>query len=112
MRLERPANEADGARSGAVASQALDSYLDHLGARGEAEVVVRGEDDHLPPPRHLDHRSLWRDERVEALVRPCLAQRVELGRDRVIELLSCRARQRRTPSTARSGLAGTGLPPG
>ena len=60
VRLERPADEAHGRGAGAVAAQPLDPGLDHLRPVGEAEVVVRGEDEHLAAALHLDDRALRR----------------------------------------------------
>ena len=93
------------AGAGAVAAQPLDPRLDHLGPVGEAEVVVRGEHEHLAAALHLDDRPLRRAERVEALVRARLAQAVELGAERAVELVRQRSSVRPPP---RPDVASTG----
>ena len=49
-------------------SQPLDARLHHRRLVAEAEVVVRGEDEHLAAPLHLHPRRLRRVEVVEPLV--------------------------------------------
>ena len=58
MHVERPADEAHGTRAGAVPAEPFDPRLHDLGPRGEPEVVVRREDEHLAPALHLHHRPL------------------------------------------------------
>ena len=79
MRLEGAADEADRGRSGAVPLEASDARAHDLGMRCQAEVVVRGEHDHLTPPGHLHDGALRRFEGEEALVGTRVAQRVELS---------------------------------
>ena len=85
VRLEGPADEAHRRRPGAVALEPLDPRAHDLGVPGEAEVVVRGEDDHLAASRHPHDRPLRRLERQEALVRPRVAEPVELGAELLVE---------------------------
>ena len=89
MRLERPADEAYGAGAGAVSPQPFNACLDHLRPCCEPEVVVRREDDDLTASGHLHDSPLRRDERVEPLIRPRLAERVELGADCAVEACPC-----------------------
>ena len=100
MRLERPADEAHRRGAGAVALEPLDAGAHDVRMVGEAEVVVRREDDHLAAPAHAHDRALRRLERVEALVRPRLAQRVELRADLLLQV-----RHAAASATARSGAA-------
>ncbi len=58
MHVERPADEADGARAGAVPAEPFDPRFHDLGPGGEPEVVVRREDEHLAPALHLHHGAL------------------------------------------------------
>ena len=85
MRFERAADEADGCRSRAVALEPLDPGPHDLGITRETEVVVRGEDDHLAPPLHLDDGPLRRLEREEPLVRAGIAEPVELRAELAVE---------------------------
>src|SRR5579862_599475 len=66
-------------RTDAVPAQPLDPGFDYVGMVREAEIVVRGEDDHLAAFGHPHHRALRRLEHVEVLVRPSLAQPAELA---------------------------------
>jgi hypothetical protein len=84
MRLERPADEAHGRGARAVALEALDAGAHDVRVVGEAEVVVRREDNHLATPAHAHDRALRRLEGVEALVHPRLAQRGELRADLIL----------------------------
>ena len=100
---------------GAVAAQPLDARLDHLRVVGEAEVVVRGEDEHLAAPLHLDDRALRRAERVEPLVGARLAQRLELRAELRLERSRhrcCHLPSAGTSSRTGSGAADGARPPG
>ena len=79
VRLERPADEAHRAGAGAVAAQPLDPGLDHLGLVGEAEVVVRREDEHLAAALHLHDGPLRRASVLKRLYVPASRSAVELG---------------------------------
>ena len=110
--LERPADEAHRARARPVAAEPLDPRLDHLRSRCEPEVVVRREDEHPASALHLHHGPLRREQGVEALVRPGLAQRVELGGDRLVELLARDGGHQCATSATSACLCSPGLPPG
>ena len=109
---ERPADEAHRARARPVAAKPLDPRLDHLGSRCEPEVVVRREDEHPASPLHLHHWPLRREQCVEALVRPRLAQRVELCGDRLVEILARQGGHQCATSATSACLCPPGLPPG
>ena len=79
--LERAADEADGRGPGAVAIETLLRRLDHLRVRGQPQVVVRGEHEHLAVTLHLDDRPLRGAQREEGLVGIGVPQLVELGRE-------------------------------
>jgi hypothetical protein len=85
VRLERPADEADGCGSRAVAAQALDPGLDDLRPVREPEVVVRREHEHLAPALHLHDGALRRGEDVRGLVGAGLAESGELRAERLVE---------------------------
>src|SRR5690242_527331 len=83
--LERPvhregsADEANRARACAELVQRVLPRLHHLGDVAEPQVVVRGEDDHVPPALHLHPCALRRREVVQALVDAILLELLEFG---------------------------------
>src|SRR5262249_44857920 len=87
VRLEGAADEADGAGAGAILLQALDAGAHHLGMAGQAQVVVRGEDEDLAPALHPDHRVHRRGQNVEPLVSPGRAELIQLGGELRLKLL-------------------------
>src|SRR5439155_23622237 len=122
-RLEGAPEEAHRARAGAVATQALDSRLDHVGPVRKSEVVVRREHEHLAESLHLDYGALRRAQDVRPLVRPRLAEHLELGAQRARELVACDAHRcvhlagpEVVSTGSRTGLStagrSEGLPPG
>ena len=70
---------------GPVPLQALDARSHDLRVTGEPEVVVRREHDHLAASFHAHDRPLGRLEGQEALVRACVAKRVQLRAELLVE---------------------------
>ena len=85
VRLERPADEPHGGRTRPVPLQAVDAGSHDLRVTGEPEVVVRREHDHLAASFHMHDRPLGRLEGQEALVRACVAKRVQLRAELLVE---------------------------
>jgi hypothetical protein len=68
MDREGSANEPHTRRSRAEFAQPVDAGLYDTRFIGQAEVIVRREDEHIAPSFHLHPRGLWRVEMIEALV--------------------------------------------